>query len=134
MKNGETPAVFSVARLEAFFDACNEHDVDRIAGFFTAEGIYQASVGPEDNGTTFRGKDEVARGFAAFFATYPDGHYTDLDVMVHGERGIASWTFTGTPSSGVRLSYRGVDVFRFEGDHIALKDAFRKERSAPIGS
>ena len=64
---------FTTDRLEAFFGACNDHDVDRIAGFFTADGIYQASVGPDDDGTTFRGADEVGRGFAAFFAMYPDG-------------------------------------------------------------
>lgn len=125
---------FTAGRLEAFFDACNDHDVPRIAGFFTSDGIYRASVGPDDDGTTFQGPDEVGRGFAAFFAMYPDGRYTDIDIMVSGERGIASWTFTGTPVSGRQMSYRGVDLFRFEGEHIALKDAFRKERSAPIGS
>ena len=125
---------FTEEHLTAFFDACNDHDVDRIAGFFTPDGIYQASAGPDDDGTTFHGIDEVGRGFAAFFAMYPDGHYTNIDIQVSGDRGIASWTFTGTPASGVPMSYRGVDLFRFEGAHIALKDAFRKERSTPIGS
>lgn len=130
----DTAAGFTADRLEAFFGACNDHDVPRIAGFFTSDGIYRASVGPDNDGTTFDGADEVERGFAAFFAMYPDGHYTDIDIMVSGERGIASWTFTGTPPSGAQMSYRGVDLFRFEGEHIALKDAFRKERSTPIGS
>ena len=31
------------------------------------------------------------------------------------------------------MSYRGVDLFTFDGDLIALKDAYRKERSKPIG-
>ena len=31
------------------------------------------------------------------------------------------------------MTYRGVDLFVFEGDLIAVKDAYRKERSAPIG-
>ena len=127
-------AGFTEERLEAFFEACNDHDVERIAGFFTADGMYLASVGPYDDGTTFRGPDEVGRGFAAFFAMYPDGNYTDIEVMVHGERGMASWTFTGTPPTGAPMSYRGVDLFRFEDGRIARKDAFRKERSAPVGS
>jgi hypothetical protein len=29
--------------------------------------------------------------------------------------------------------YRGVDMFEFDGERVALKDAFRKERSTPIG-
>lgn len=121
-------------RLEDFFDACNDHDVDRIGDFFTSDGVYLASVGPDDDGTVFRGVDEIRRGFASFFGGYPDGRYTDIEVFVFGDQGFAKWTFTGTPSSGEKFSYRGVDLFAFIGDRIAVKDAFRKERSRPIGS
>jgi len=31
------------------------------------------------------------------------------------------------------MTYRGVDLFVLEGDSIAVKDAYRKQRSAPIG-
>ena len=125
---------FSTERLESFFDACNEHDIDRIGEFFTADGVYLASVGPDDGGTSFLGVDEVRRGFTGFFAAYPDGNYTDVRVFVDGDRGMAQWTFSGTSATGERISYRGVDVFEFVGDLISLKDAYRKERSRPIGS
>jgi ketosteroid isomerase-like protein len=125
---------FTAERLESFFEACNDHDIDRIGGFFTADGVYLASVGPDDGGTSFRGVDEVRRGFAGFFGAYPDGHYTDVRVFVDGDRGMAQWTFSGTSATGERMSYRGVDVFEFVGDLISLKDAYRKERSLPIGS
>ncbi|MFP5333616.1 MAG: nuclear transport factor 2 family protein [Acidimicrobiia bacterium] len=124
-------AVFTADHLQAFFEACNAHDVDRIAGFFTPDGVYLASYGPDDDGTVYRGVDEVRRGFAAFFGTYPDGHYTDSELAVDGDRGLAKWTFTGTPAGGETMSYRGVDLFEFSGDRIALKDAFRKERARP---
>jgi ketosteroid isomerase-like protein len=130
----QSAATFTSDRLESFFDACNAHDVDRIVDFFTPDGVYLASVGPEDDGTSFRGVDEVKRGFTAFFTMYPDGHYSDLEVMVHGDTGVASWTFRGSTASGAKLTYRGVDLFEFVGDRIDRKDAFRKERSNPIGS
>lgn len=121
------------ARLHDFFAAWNAHDVDRIVTFFTADGAYFASIGPDDDGTAFRGIDEVRRGVSAFLATYPDARYTDTTVLVAGDRGMATWTFSGTSTSGAEVVYRGVDVFEFVGDQIRLKDAFRKERAKPIG-
>lgn len=128
------PPSFTAARLEQFFEACNDHDIDRIAGFFTADGVYLASKGPDDDGTSFRGSESVRQGFRAFFDTYPDGHYTHISVTVDGDRGHATWTFTGTPAGGTPMSYRGVDLFEFVGDRILVKDAFRKERSSPVGT
>ena len=121
-------------RLARFFDAWNAHDVDTIVDFFTPEGAYYASIGPDDDGTAFRGREEVRRGVAAFLGTYGGVHYTDLQVVVTGDQGFASWTFSGTNGAGESVTYRGVDLFEFEGDLISLKDAFRKERSMPIGS
>jgi hypothetical protein len=65
---------------------------------------------------------------------YPDARYSDVEVMVVGDRGVSQWTFTGTPAIGPPVRYRGVDIFEFVGDRIRLKDAFRKERAKPIGA
>jgi len=119
--------------MREFFSAWDAHDVDRIVAFFTPDGEYLASAGPEDDGTAFRGTDEVRRGVAAFLSTYPDGHYTDARTVLVGDQGIAQWTFHGTTTDGKKIRYRGVDVFEFVGDRIRVKDAFRKERTKPIG-
>ena len=121
-------------RLRAFFDSWDAHDVDTIVSYFTPDGPYYASIGPDDAGTSFHGTDELRRGVAAFLATYGDVHYTDLVLGMSGdERAFASWTFHGIGPDGLPMTYRGVDLFRFEGDLIAVKDAYRKERSRPIG-
>jgi ketosteroid isomerase-like protein len=119
--------------MNEFFAAWDAHDVDRIVSFFTPDGSYLASVGPDDEGTAFHGVDEVRRGVAAFLDTYRDAYYTDTTVMVVGDRGLAQWTFHGTTADGRTIQYRGVDVLDFIGDRIRVKDAYRKERSAPIG-
>ena len=122
-------------RLRAFFDAWNAHDVETIVSHFIADGAYYASIGPDDVGTSFIGTDELRRGVAAFLGSYGDVHYTDLVIGMAGhDRAFASWTFHGTGPDGAPATYRGVDLFVFEGDHIAVKDAYRKERSHPIGS
>jgi taurine dehydrogenase small subunit len=121
-------------RLTAFFAAWNDHDVETIVSFFAPDGAYFASIGPDDEGTAFHGTQEVRRGVAAFLASYGDVNYTDLRVgMVGDDRAVASWTFHGTGPSGQAMTYRGVDLFEFEGDLITVKDAYRKERSGPIG-
>jgi ketosteroid isomerase-like protein len=124
----------TIERMQDFFDAWDAHDVERIVAFFTRDGAYLASAGPDDDGTAFRGIDEVRRGVTAFLSMYPDAHYTDARILLAGDRGIAEWTFHGTTTSGTAVRYRGVDVFDFEGDKIRTKDAFRKERSSAIGS
>lgn len=120
-------------RLTAFFDAWNVHDVETIVSYFTPDGAYYASIGPDDSGTAFQGTVELQRGVSAFLTNYGDVHYTDLRIGMADERGFASWTFHGISPEGEPMTYRGVDLFEFEGDLISLKDAYRKERSRPIG-
>ena len=126
--------MFTPDRLRAFFDAWNAHDVETIVSSFTPDGSYYASIGPDDAGTAFHGTDELRRGVAAFLANYGDVHYTDLVIGMSGDdRAYASWTFHGVDPQGRPMTYRGVDLFVFEDDLIAVKDAYRKERSTPIG-
>jgi taurine dehydrogenase small subunit len=126
-------ATMTIDRLRRFFDAWNDHDVETIVSTFTPDGAYFASIGPDAEGTAFRGTAEVRRGVAAFLGTYGAVHYADLVIGMDGDRGFASWTFSATRPDGEQVSYRGVDLFTFDGDLIALKDAYRKERSKPIG-
>lgn len=125
--------MMTTQRLTDFFDAWNAHDVETIVSYFTADGAYFASIGPEDEGTAFRGTDEVRRGVAAFLANYGDVHYTHLEIGMADDRAFAKWTFHGIGPAGQPMTYRGVDLFEFEGDLISVKDAYRKERSLPIG-
>ena len=130
----DTSTTMTIERLNEFGAAWNAHDIDRIIGFFTPDGAYLASVGPDDDGTAFLGIDEVRRGVTAFLTMYPDAHYSDVKTLLVGDRGVVQWTFSGTPASGPPINYRGVDIFEFVGDRIRLKDAFRKERAKPIGA
>lgn len=120
-------------RLRAFFDAWNAHDVETIVSFFTPHGAYYASIGADDRGTAFVGTDELRRGVAAFLQSYGDVHYTDLEIVMADARAFATWTFHGISPEGEPMTYQGVDLFEFEGDRIAVKDAYRKERAEPIG-
>jgi ketosteroid isomerase-like protein len=93
-------------------------------GFVTDDCIYLASVGPEP-GTTYRGREEVRRGFAAMLA-YDRGRERQAGmVVVTGDMGFAKWSFTETTAGGGRL-IRGCDLYQFRDDRISKKDAYRK--------
>ncbi len=117
-------------QLTEFMDAWNTRDVDAIAGAFTEDGIFYASVGPELMGATSVGPDAIRKGVEAFFERFPNGRFEDTTLVVAGDHGSAEWTFVVTTSDGQNVATRGCDLFEFEGDKIRVKNAFRKAKPA----
>ena len=115
-----TEASVTVADLEAFADAWNNHDVDSIMNFFTDDCVFVAGWGER-----FVGKERV-RGL--FFKKLPDGRFDDGANFVIGDRGFSEWTFTATGPNGTKLDMAGCDLFTFKNSKIAVKNAFRKDR------
>jgi ketosteroid isomerase-like protein len=72
--------------LDAFADAWNRHDVDRLMTFMSDDCVFEASAGPEVCGTRYEGRDQVRKGYAEVFATFPDAqwsgarHVIDMDI------------------------------------------------------
>jgi len=117
-----------LAYLERFGDAWNRHDVDAILAQMTADCVFLASVGENEDGACHVGQDAVRRGITAFFEAYPDAHFESLGAFVAGARGLSEWRFTATRNDGLRIRALGCDVFTFEGGRIKIKNAFRKQR------
>jgi ketosteroid isomerase-like protein len=119
-----THPTMTAERLRQFGVAWARAALDALMGFVTDDCIYLASVGPEP-GTTYRGREEVRRGFAAMLA-YDRGRERQAGmVVVTGDMGFAKWSFTETTAGGGRL-IRGCDLFQFRDDRISKKDAYRK--------
>lgn len=114
--------------LQAFADAWNRHDIDALMSFMTEDCVFEASAGPEACGSRSMGTKAVRAAFAEVWATFPDAHWGDARHLVHGDRGVSEWTFTGTRPDGTRVEVQGCDLFTFEGGKIALKNSFRKNR------
>ena len=114
--------------LEQFNDAWNSHDIDALMNCMADECVFYGVAGPELMGRTFRGRDEVSRGFRLAWETCPDASWREGEHFVSGERGVSESTFRGTTADGVRIEARMVDVFTFSGGKIAVKNAFRKDR------
>ena len=63
------------------------------------------------------------------FDPFPQAAWTDDRHTVMGETGLSDWRFVGTDRTGRQVDVQGCDIFRFDGDLIALKDSYRKARS-----
>jgi ketosteroid isomerase-like protein len=81
-------------------------------------------------GRSFHGRAAVREGFQLAWQTFPDAAWLDAEYFIAGDRGVMESTFCGTKADGTRIEARMVDVFRFRGDKIACKNAFRKDRPA----
>ena len=68
--------------------------------------------------------------FIMVFATYADARWNQPRHVIAGDRAVSEWTFTGTTKDGTRVEVNGCDIFTLTGGRIALKNSYRKQRSA----
>lgn len=115
--------------LVSFCEAFNRHDLDALMAHMTEDCVFCASVGSEQEGRRYVGRDAVRDGFAEVFTTFPDGRWEEGRHWVSGDRGVSEWVFRGTRVDGIRVEVNGCDLFTFRDGEIAVKDSFRKQRS-----
>ena len=116
--------------LDRFADAWNRHDLDALMSMMTEDCVFEASAGPEVDGQRSDGKAAVRAAYAAVFETFPDAHWANPRHLIAGNRGVSEWTFTGTRTDGTRVEVSGCDLFTFREGKIAVKNSYRKNRSA----
>ncbi|MGD0421531.1 MAG: nuclear transport factor 2 family protein [Xanthobacteraceae bacterium] len=117
------------ARATEFGAAWNSRNAELVASFFTDDGVFHASVGPDALGKSYFGREEVCRGVQAFFDRFPDGKFENLKVVVAGDIGTFEWDFVATDAGGRLVRTAGCDLLEFVGDKVAKKNAFRKQRA-----
>ncbi|MDR3098186.1 MAG: nuclear transport factor 2 family protein [Paraburkholderia sp.] len=114
--------------LETFNDAWNRHDIEVLMSCMADECEFHGVAGPDLMGRTFKGRDEVRKGFTLAWETCPDASWKEGEHFVSGNRGVSESTFRGTTANGARIEARMVDVFTFKDGKIAVKNAYRKDR------
>jgi ketosteroid isomerase-like protein len=114
--------------LEAFANAFNRHDIDAIMALMTEDCTFEASAGPEACGARHVGAAEVRAAFIEVWTTFPNAQWHGARHYVFGNRGLSEWTFSGTRADGSRVEVNGCDLLTFEGDKIAIKNSYRKNR------
>ena len=115
--------------LIRFMAAWNARDVDALMSCMAADCAFHASAGPDAEGRRFIGAAAVRASYAAMFDMFPQAAWTADSHHVMGDTGLSEWRFVGTDRNGTAVDVQGCDIFRFDGDLIALKDSYRKNRS-----
>jgi ketosteroid isomerase-like protein len=93
----------SVEVLQAIVDVFNDHDLDRIMGFFADDCVLEMPRGPTPFGSRYVGKQNVRQGLAGRFAGLPNVHYGNPVHFGDGNTGITKWTVNGTTPAGVQI-------------------------------
>jgi ketosteroid isomerase-like protein len=116
----------TTATLEAIAAAFNDHDLDRIMGFFADDCVLEMPRGPEPWGARHEGHAAVRASLAGRLKGIPDVHYAADTHFVAGEWGASRWLLTGTMRDGRRIAVRGCDFYRFRDGKVVLKDSYWK--------
>jgi len=122
------PGEVTTAFLDAFGAAFNRHDADAIVKMMTDDCVFESYAGPDVGGTRYEGPEQVHVGVSKIWAVCPDAHFGQARHFICGDRGVSEWVFTGT-YSGQRVEVNGCDIFTFRDGKIAVKNAFRKNRT-----
>ncbi len=116
--------------LDQFAAAWNRHDVDGLMACMAPDCVFEAAAGTDVAGARHVGTAAVRAAYAAVFATYADARWNHPRHFVAGDRAVSEWTFTGTTRDGAKVEVNGCDIFTLAGGKIAVKNSYRKQRSA----
>ena len=109
-----------------FVEAFNAHDEDRIRRLNAENAVFEA---PGD--VRVEGREEATQYAMAWLKAFPDARLDVKNELVAGDWVTQEFTFEGTheeslagpggeiPATHRRLTGRGVQIFRVEGDAVA---------------
>lgn len=115
--------------LRSYTDAWNSHDPDKVAAYFTNDGVreWELVLSPLIGGPTrFEGPPNIASGVKAFMDAVPDLK-VELRTMAETDDGaMMEWLVTGTHTGawggwtgqGEQIAFPGVSVYRIDGGHF----------------
>ncbi len=111
--------------FDEYIAAWNSHDAEKIAEFFTEDGIHEDVA----VGSVFHGKSELIAGLNPLFAACPDFKLELKTLFAAGNWVAQEWIMSGTqtgnlnilgiPAAGKRFSIRGASITRLRDGKIA---------------
>ncbi len=114
----------TLATVNAFNEAFNAHDVDRVMALMTEDAVFE-NTRPAPAGERYEGQAALRAFWAAFFARSPRARFDAEEVFAAGDRCVVRWTYHWL-RDGVPGHVRGVDVFRVRAGRVAEKLSYVK--------
>jgi steroid delta-isomerase-like uncharacterized protein len=117
--------------IDAYNEAWNAHDVERIATMHAPDMVFENHTAGE------RAEGEAALGhIAAIFESWPDIEFRTRRLYVREDLVVQEWTASAThvkplsrgelvaEPSGNRIEWDGMDVIPFEHGKVKRKDVY----------
>lgn len=100
-------------------DAWNRQDLEAICALHADGMVFENhNAGERAEG------DAVRSHIASIFANWPDLRFGERATYVGTDFVVQEWTAHATHSTGVPLTWDGVDIFPFEDGKILRKDVY----------
>jgi ketosteroid isomerase-like protein len=115
----------TIAAIERFNVAFNNHDVPGVMAAMTADCIFD-STGPQPDGTRFQGQDAVREVWEGFFNSSPNAVFETEEMFAAGDRCVVRWLYRWVDADGKAGHIRGVDVFKVRDGKVSEKLAYVK--------
>jgi steroid delta-isomerase-like uncharacterized protein len=111
----------TMAAIERFNDAFNQHDVDSLTKLMTDDVVFE-NTGDQ----RFEGQEAVCAFFHRFFETTPMAWFDTEDMFAAGDRCVVRWALSFNREEPERGHVRGVDVFRVRDGRVIEKFSYVK--------
>jgi steroid delta-isomerase-like uncharacterized protein len=117
--------------IDAYNDAWNAHDVDRIATMHAPDMVFENHTA----GERAEGEDALSH-IAGIFEAWPDINFETRRLYVREDLVVQEWTASAThvrpltrgdivaEPSGRRIEWRGMDIIPFENGKVRRKDVY----------
>ena len=110
----------TLATIERFNDAFNQHDVDAVMALMTEDVVFE-NTSPAPDGERYEGQEPVRAFWEGFFGGSPGAHFEAEDTFAAGDRCVVRWRYSWGDGH-----IRGVDVFRVRDGKVAEKLSYVK--------
>jgi steroid delta-isomerase-like uncharacterized protein len=117
--------------IDAYNDAWNAHDVERIASMHAPDMVFENHTA----GERAQGEEALAH-IAGIFDAWPDIEFRTRRLYVREDLVVQEWTANATHTrtlrrgelvaepSGKRVEWQGMDIIPFEGAKVKRKDVY----------
>jgi uncharacterized protein (TIGR02246 family) len=117
------------AMLDAIMDAFNRNDTDAILAWFTEDGRFDTTAGPDEDGKSFHGKAAIRAAFDGLFTSVTSIRWDPIDTRVVGDKAYCELHRRATLPSGEEQSWLSLDVLTFTNGLITRKSSYAKRRT-----
>lgn len=118
----------NVATAQKMFDAFNEHDWQRMAGYYSANALFlDPSLGKEYVTQT---REETIKKYSQFEAMFPDLHDEIVGMYPSADKVIVEFVSTGSSGDSISLRLPIITVLTFK-DGVIVQDATYYDQENP---